>query len=361
MLRPATLVVALALGACGAAADPPLEPLPPPVLEAPSADGRTDASAPEAEHSVPSDADSAGSVAPAAPVALTAKAVALPGAKGPVSIDYLAADRANGRVWVPVGDTGSADVLDVATRSFTRVDGFETAEREAHGKKRIAGPSAAAVGDGVVYVGDRATSQVCAVDDNTYKREKCVKLASATDGVAYVASAKEIWVTTPHDESITVLDAAKPAAPKPKAVIKLGGDTEGYAVDETRGLFFTNLEDKGRTLVVDVKTRKVTATWNASCGAAGPRGLAVDPARGWLFVACTDHVQVLDEAHDGAPLGKLEAGGGVDNLDYLPSRRLLYVPQCAAEDPAARRPARATRSPTRTGRRTSSTPRPRSC
>jgi hypothetical protein len=321
MARLFLLVGASALAACAGAPEPPIEPLPPPTAVA-------TASAPsssEADHPAASDAGSAVSVASPPPATLAATSVPLPGATGPVSIDYLVADRPNARVWVPVGDTGSADVLDVTTKTFTRVDGFKTAEREMRGKKRIAGPSAAAVGDGVVYVGNRATSEVCAVDAKSLKRGKCLKLASATDGVAYVASAKEVWVTTPHDESITVLDASTPAAPKPKMVIKLGGDTEGYAVDEGRGLFFTNLEDKGGTLVVDVKTHKLTATWNASCGSAGPRGLAIDPARGYLFVACTDHVQVLDEGHDGAPLGKLDAGAGVDNLDYLASRGLLYI------------------------------------
>jgi len=321
MVRRLLLITTLALTACAGTPEPPIEPLPPPIAEA----NASTSNAPEADHLAASDAGADLPVAPAAPLKLTASAIALPGAQGPVSIDYLVADRPNSRVWVPVGDTGSVDVLDVAAKTFSRVDGFKTAEREMHGKKRTAGPSAAATGDGVVYVGNRATSEVCVVDAKSLKRGKCVKLQSATDGVAYVASVKEVWVTTPHDESITVLDASVPAALKPKTVIKLGGDTEGYAVDEGRGLFFTNLEDKGGTLVVDVKTHKLTSTWNASCGASGPRGIAVDPARGYLFVACTDHVQVLDEAHDGAPLGKLDAGAGVDNLDYLASRGLLYV------------------------------------
>jgi DNA-binding beta-propeller fold protein YncE len=321
MARHLFLATLSTLTACAGAAEPPLEPLPPPAAEALPSPSSTS----EADHPAPTDADDAPAVAAAAPATLKSSAVPLPDATGPVSLDYLVADRAASRVWVPVGNTGSVDVLDVVAKTFTKVDGFKTAEREAHGKKRVVGPSAATVGDGVVYVGNRATSEVCVVDAKSLKRGKCLKLASATDGVAYVAATKEVWVTTPSDQSITVLDAATPSTLKAKAVVKLGGETEGYAVDEGRGLFFTNLEDKGGTLVVDVKTHKLTSTWNPSCGTAGPRGLAVDPARGYLFVACTDHVQVLDEAHDGAPLGTLDAGAGVDNLDYLASRSLLYV------------------------------------
>jgi DNA-binding beta-propeller fold protein YncE len=249
----------------------------------------------------------------------------LPGVTAPVSFDYLAADRSAGRIYVPVGNTGSLDVYDVAGGKFTRVDGFKTEERERNGKKRVFGPSAVTIGAGVVYVGNRATSEVCAIDAKTLKLGKCLKLASPTDGVFYVASAKEVWVTTPRDQSITVLDASKPEVLKAKTTIKFEGEPEGYAVDDAHGLVFTNLEDKGSTMVVDVKTHKVRSTWNPACGSDGPRGVAVDSARQLLFVACTDHVQALDAAHDGAPLGKLETGAGVDNLDYVDGKGLLFA------------------------------------
>jgi DNA-binding beta-propeller fold protein YncE len=243
--------------------------------------------------------------------------VPLPGAVGPAFLDYVAYERERARVWVPVSGTGSVDVFDTTSSTFTRVDGFRTAERDMHGKKRTMGPSAAAIGDGVVYVGDRASSEVCPVDAATLKVSECIKLSSPTDGVEYVASEKEVWVTTPRDQTLTILDASKPRALKAKTTVKTEGAPEGYAVDDARGVFFTNLEDKGGTLAVDVKTRKVTSTWNAGCGADGPRGVAFDAAHDFVVVACTDHLQILDAAHDGAPLGKLETGAGLDNIDVF--------------------------------------------
>jgi DNA-binding beta-propeller fold protein YncE len=259
---------------------------------------------------------------------LTMKPLALPGAKGPVTLDYLAYEPSrtgHARVWVPVGDTASVDVLDVTDGSFKRIDGFKAIEREVRGKKRMLGPSSVAVGDGFVYVGNRGTNELCAVDASTLALGRCLKLMSPPDGVAYVASTKEVWVTTPRDESITVLDAAQPDAPKAKTTIKLGGAPEGYAVDESRGLFFTNLEDKNRTLAIDVRTYKPREPWKLGCGPDGPRGVAADRARGFVFVACTDHVEVLDGAGIGAVIGRLETGDGVDNIDWLETRRLLYV------------------------------------
>jgi DNA-binding beta-propeller fold protein YncE len=263
----------------------------------------------------------------AGPAQLTFKAVPLPGAKGPVSLDYVAYEPAHARVWVPVGDTGSVDVFDVAAGTFTRVDGFKTGEREYKGRKRAAGPSAVAIGDGFAYIGDRASSEVCAVDLGTLKLGKCQKVAGGTDGVAYVSAgaAKELWVTAPRDQSIVVFDVSKPDTLKPKASIKFEGDPEGFAFDPSRGLFFTNLEDKNKTVAIDVKTHKPKGTWNLDCGPDGPRGVAADVGRGFVYVACTDRVLVLDGAHGGAKLSSLETGAGVDNIDWLEPQRLLYV------------------------------------
>jgi DNA-binding beta-propeller fold protein YncE len=261
----------------------------------------------------------------APPASPSSQSFPFPNATAPASFDYLAIDRATSRVFVPITNAGSVYAFDIAAHTFAAAAGFETAARESHGKTRIAGPSAVAVGDGVLYVGDRATNAVCLVNAKSLARGACLTLPSPTDGVAYVASAKEVWVTTPRDHSLTVLDASREGALTAKTTITTPGDPEGYAVDEPRGLFFTNLEDKGGTLVIDVKTHAVRATWNAGCGEDGPRGIAVDSARSLVFVACTDHVQVLDAARDGAKLGRIETGAGVDNLDYVASKSLLVA------------------------------------
>jgi DNA-binding beta-propeller fold protein YncE len=181
------------------------------------------------------------------------------------------------------------------------------------------------LGDGFAYVGNRATSEVCAVNAKTLAMGACLKLTTSTDAVSYVAATKEVWVTTPRDQTITVLDASKPDTLKAKTTIKLDGSPEGYAVDDAKGLFYSNLEDKNKTLVIDAKTHTVKSTWNPGCGNDGPRGLAVDSARGFVIVACTDHLAVLDGGHEGAIVANLPNGGGVDNIDFVASRRLLYV------------------------------------
>jgi DNA-binding beta-propeller fold protein YncE len=252
--------------------------------------------------------------------------IPLPGAPPDgVFLDYLAVDRPHHRVWVPAGGTGRVDVIDTNTHELHPIENFPTSEVERQGKKRTVGPSSATVGNGFVYVGNRADSSVCAVDAMTLARGGCVTIPASPDGVAYVASTREVWVTTPRTNSMHILDVSTPSAPKLAGNFTLEGQPEGYAVDETHGAFYTNLEDKDRTLRIDLKTHRVTSTWLPACGEDGPKGLAIEPADQLLVVACPDHIEVMDAGKDGRILSKLDTGAGVDNIDYLPSTRSLYV------------------------------------
>jgi hypothetical protein len=268
------------------------------------------------------------------------RAVPLPGANGPVALDYLACDGA-GRVWIPAGGTASVDVLDGPAGRISRVEGFGTIEVELRGQKHLAGPSAVAIGDGVAYIGSRADSAVCLIDARTLARGACYPIADETrglatspDGLAYVHATKELWVTVgaptigyaPPEPAVRVLDASAPAALAPKGKVVLPAPAEGYAVDDARGLFYTNAvtEETGRTLAIDVRTRATVATWDAGCGGEA-RGLALDARRRLLFVACTSRVVALDAARGGRVTGTLETGDGVDNIDYSDATRSVYA------------------------------------
>jgi YVTN family beta-propeller protein len=251
--------------------------------------------------------------------------VALPGAPPDgVSMDYLAYDRVGHRVWVPAGNLGSVAVIDVATDRVTTIGGFATAEVERRGVKRTVGPSSATVGAGVVYVGNRGDSSVCAIDAQSLRVQSCVRLEASPDGVAYVAAAKQVWVTVPRERSIAVVDVAGGALTQ-VATIPLDGQPEGFAVDDARGVFYTNLEDRDRTLSIAVATRQVTKTWEAGCGEEGPRGLALDTERDILMVACTDRVTAVAAGRDGQHLSTIGVGEGLDNIDYVPARHELYA------------------------------------
>jgi DNA-binding beta-propeller fold protein YncE len=253
---------------------------------------------------------------------LFAAAIGLPGGP-PVGMDYLAYDRANNRIWVPAGNTGDVDVIDVATGKVSTIGGLATASPRRPGRPRM-GPSSATVAGGVVWIGNRGDNRLLAFDARTLAARGAVQLDVMPDGLAYVARAHQLWATMPSDQSIDIVSVAG-TPPAVVGKIKLEGAPEGYAVDDGRGLFYTNLEDKDRTLTIDVNTRKVVSSWPAGCGTEGPRGLALDVTRRLLFVACTDGAGAFDLAHDGKSVGRLKTGGGVDNIEYDAQRRRLFV------------------------------------
>ena len=145
------------------------------------------------------------------------------------------------------------------------------------------------------------------------------------DGLAYIPSQKEVWVTTPRDKSLTILSVEHAGAPEAKTVLHLDGEPEGYAVDAAKGVFYTNLEDKDATLVFDAASKKEVARYSPGCGEAGPRGLALDSGRGLLIVACTDKLVALQLHKGGAKGGELKTGAGVDNIDYVPGLHQVYA------------------------------------
>src|SRR5882762_679115 len=262
------------------------------------------------------------------------KPINLPGATGTVALDYFAYDRATGKVWVPASNTGSVDVIDEATDAVSQVTGFATGEIERRGKKITVGPTAASVGDGVIYIGNRGDATLCVIDAKSLARLECVPVSAdhtvTPDGVVYVAAAREVWLTlrpkagdTAAAKSLEIFDASDPRHLKPKTRIPLDGLAEGYAVDNQRGLFYTNVEESGTTVAIDVRTHNIVAKWNP--GSADLQGLALDNARRFLFVACGDHVVSLDAGHDGKITDSIVTGAGLDNIDYSEHAKVLYA------------------------------------
>ena len=78
-------------------------------------------------------------------------------------------------------------------------------------------------------------------------------------------------------------------------------------------------------MAIDLKTHKELATWNPACGEDGPHGIRFDSTSGFLFVACSARVEVLDAGHDGKVLSSVDTGDGVDDIDYSAASHMLYV------------------------------------
>lgn len=243
--------------------------------------------------------------------------------KDNITMDYITYDPKTGFVWVPAINIGSVFVVDTRDEKVKEITGFPTKEiKNPNGQVSAQGPSGVYVGNGVVYIGDRADHSICAVDERSLERKNCGHIDSTPDGVVYVALTKEVWVTSPTDNSVRILDSQ---SLQQKEKLTFEGRPEGYAVDAKHGRFYMNYEDKDLTTAIDIKSRKTIEKWPSNCGKDGPHGLQIDQDAQHLFVACSTQAKVLNAGGNGEELSSIDTGDGVDDLSYSAATHMLYV------------------------------------
>jgi len=249
----------------------------------------------------------------------------LPGVSGGIGFDDLQLSPTTGSVLVPGGRSGKLFVVDPKTRAVAAVGGFSAATGKfegGHGE----GITSVAEGGGRLYVTDRTSLTLLAVDPVAKTIAARAKLAASPDYVRWVAPRREIWVTEPDADQIEVFTtSSSDAAPVHAALIPVRGGPESLVVDAERDRAYTHLW-KGKTVAVDLAGRRVVETWDNHC--EGSRGIALDAAKAFVFAACSDgRVVTLDAAHGGHIVGELKTSSdGVDIVDYDAARRHLYVP-----------------------------------
>jgi DNA-binding beta-propeller fold protein YncE len=258
------------------------------------------------------------------------KSIALPDSHGVIVLDHLAYDHTAGRLWVPASNTGNVDVIDQASDDVSKITGFKTAEVDLEGRKIRMGPTAVCIGKGWVYIGNRGDSTLTVINAQTLEREQTLPVSRDStetgrkpDGATYVAATREVWIRTGPSKSIEVFDASVPGRLKWKLRIPVEASTEGCAVDNQRGQVYTNIEKTGKTIAIDVRSHRITAQLDP--GSQDLQGIAVDTARGFLFVACGDHVVSLDIAHGGKLIDSVTTGAGLDDIDFSVDQKVLYA------------------------------------
>lgn len=259
--------------------------------------------------------------ASAAPASLP---LPLPGGEGGIGLDDLRFSKELGRVVVPAGRTGRLDLIDPRTRTIQSVQGFGRTESSTRGHED--GTTSADVGGGLVFAIDRTDRVLAAVDPRALRIVARARLGAGPDYVRWVEATGEVWVTEPGREAIEIFRFER--APTPSfastGTIRIPGGPESLVVDSGGGRAYTNTFRR-HTLVVDVRSRAVTARWTNGCLRA--RGIALDAARGLVFVGCDEGKAVaLDSAHAGQTVGSATTGAGVDSIAYDPRLAHLYVP-----------------------------------
>lgn len=147
-----------------------------------------------------------------------------------------------------------------------------------------------------------------------------VPVGKKPDAIIYDPASKHVFAFNGESESATVIDAA---TAKVVATIPLGGGPEFAAADGKGGLF-VNLEDKNETLLIDAQKNTVTQRWPLAPG-EGPSGLAIDPAKQWLFAGCHNEQMAVLDAASGKLLAQPPIGKGVDACAFDPGTGFAFA------------------------------------
>lgn len=231
-------------------------------------------------------------------------------------------------VLVPAGRSGNLDVIDPKTRAVRALGGFSQ-QADYSGGHDDSVTSVDDTGDALAAT-DRTARTVVVLAPDTGAVIATAKLAAGPDYVRWVAPTGELWITEPDAEQIEIFKLADGKLATTKADrIAVKGGPESLVIDPQRKRAFTHLWE-GSTVAIDLAKRTIVATWTNHC--KGSRGIALDAARGQLFVGCAEGgVTVLDVDHDGALLGQAAPAGlgHLDIIDYSPTLHHVYLSSTA--------------------------------
>jgi hypothetical protein len=258
-----------------------------------------------------------------------ATAVPLPDGAPGIGFDDLRYAPIIKKVLAPGGRSGNLDLVDPDTLAVTAIGGFSTSGTfmlGSHGS----GTTSADEGVGVLYAIDHETMSVKVVDPATKAILSSTMLAGGPDYVRWVASSSEVWVTEPTT-GMEVFSVAAGAAPVHAEMITVSGGPESIAVDNTRHRVYTN-SFTGVTYAIDIPTHTIVEKWTNGCPSLS-LGVALDEARGFVFVACSGGTVIaLDAAHGGAKVGQIMRNADLDIISFSASLHHLYVPGGTSAD-----------------------------
>lgn len=140
------------------------------------------------------------------------------------------------------------------------------------------------------------------------------------DAIGYDPASGRVFTFNGRGQSMTALDAR---TGKVIGTVPLGGKPEFVAVTGRGGLF-VNIESTNELAAVNTRTLAVTARYKIA-GCEEPSGLALDRARGRLFVGCGNKVMTVHDASSGRQIATLPVGEGVDAVGFDPGTGDVFV------------------------------------
>jgi DNA-binding beta-propeller fold protein YncE len=224
---------------------------------------------------------------------------------GDGGFDYVYADVAGRRVYIPRSGAGA------------RVTVFNLDTLEPVGEIPNASARGAAV-DPVSGHGFASSKPVVMWDTKTLAVIKTIDVQGNPDGILFDAFNQRVYVWSHSAPNATVINSVDGTV---LGTIDLGGAPE-QAVTDGKGHLYVDIEDKANVAAIDAKTMTVTAHYDLGDKGSTPAGLAFDVKNGILFVACrtpAPGTMVMLNAADGKFIASVPVAGGSDGAVFNPA------------------------------------------
>jgi DNA-binding beta-propeller fold protein YncE len=248
----------------------------------------------------------AGALAAAGPSGYAVGDSLKPGGEG--GWDYLTLDPAAHRLYLP--RSTHVQVLDLKTNT---VVGDVANTPGVHGVA-VAPP----VGEG--YTSNGRDSSVTVFDLKTFQPIAKIHLdARGPDAILYDPYSERVFTFNGGSSNATALDIR---THRVVGTVALGGRPE-FAVSDSSGKIYVNLEDKNAIVQFDAKSLAVLNVWPVDPG-EGPTGLALDRQHRRLFCGCGNRHLIVLDADSGKRVADLPIGSGVDATAFDPARQLAF-------------------------------------
>ncbi|AMM32928.1 hypothetical protein SA2016_2259 [Sinomonas atrocyanea] len=165
------------------------------------------------------------------------------------------------------------------------------------------------------------------IDTATLKEIGRAKSGDTPDGIAYDPALGKAYVSNEHDHTVTVVDLA---GSKALAPVEIGGEAGNVVDDASSGKVFVNEQSHGELVTIDPVTDTVTDRTKVGDGCEGNHGLYIDGAEQLAFIACEDNARLLVlDLKSRQVTARFDTGATPDVLAYDQGLHRLYV---AAED-----------------------------
>lgn len=176
---------------------------------------------------------------------------------------------------------------------------------------------------GAIYAAAAGDHQVAVIDDQTLEIVARVGQIEFPDGLAYAPSSKQVFVSDESGGGELVLDTRTNEV---VTTIDLGGEAGNTHFDPGSGCIVVAVQTSGQLAFLDPATDRVVDTLKLDAGCDSPHGFLIDALTRLTFVTCEGNAKLLVvDLKTRQVTATLPVGDGPDVLAFDPGWQRVYV------------------------------------